>query len=113
MLRVRKEMKAVAMRGMSAECLMKKPAHEETTRNIDGKVYTITVKPADSTWKIAKRYHVSQDLLKAYNGMGEDATIFVGQKVNIPIVGTRGWDLWNGRKVQTGPKSLRKAVQDE
>ena len=62
--------------------------------------YTIKVKPADSTWKIAKRYEISQGLLKAFNNMPND-NIFVGQVIRIPVTNDRVWSLWKGHNVET------------
>lgn len=43
-----------------------------------------TVKPGDSLWIIAKRYHVSTNEIANANGISRDATLRVGQKLIIP-----------------------------
>jgi LysM repeat protein len=76
--------------------------------------FDIKVKPADSTWKIAKRYYITQELFRAFNGLRDDV-IYVGQKLHIPVFNERVYQLWQGHQLEPGKsyaKSVKRAHQE-
>ena len=51
--------------------------------NIDGGVHTI--RPGESLWTIARRYHVSMQALMNANGLSSSSLIHTGRRINIPV----------------------------
>lgn len=57
---------------------------------VDINAATHTVVRGDTVYNIAKRYHITQDNLRAWNNLSEDNTIGVGQVLRVKPAGTGG-----------------------
>jgi membrane-bound lytic murein transglycosylase D len=51
--------------------------------DVDGGVHTI--RPGESLWTIARRYHVSMQALMNANGLSSSSVIHTGKRINIPV----------------------------
>ena len=72
-----------------------------------------TVRPGDTATGLAVRYHAWTDELRALNHLGRHGTLYVGEKVRIPVVvaaARRAASQAAGKKHTTGKKHSTKHV---
>ncbi|MBS5116043.1 MAG: LysM peptidoglycan-binding domain-containing protein [Erysipelotrichaceae bacterium] len=54
-----------------------------------GEIFLYVVSKGDNVWQIAKQYNSTVDMIKALNGLDENATIFPNQQLLIPVLHRR------------------------
>ena len=80
--------------------------YSKKTNNLkDG---TYTVKPGDSLWVIARRYHTTINKMAKANGLSKDAPLTIGQELIIPTGGKAAQKTGTTKKIAM--KTTTKAV---